>query len=414
MEKQELEIALKSHGEEITKKQADLQKAIEDKLEVKANELKASIDKMECMRAEMQKQLDQLDVDLQKQAKGVKAETKSFAQELKEQLTKEAATLKGMSERKVKELQLEMKSFLESATASITTGSLLPTPQFEAGISKAPDRMPYLLDIINTGVLNSLTVYWVQRKTRTDNSGTVTEGTLTKLAGGSVSQSVLGYETKSASVQDILAFIKVSNNSIDDIEWLLSEIQTELLTLMALKLDGELLSGTIAADGFDGILTGATAFNAGGDTLEVGAKPNRFDALVFALSQVSIEGFNPSHIVLHPADLRNLKLTRDDNGAYMLPPTMATGLNVSVDGVRIISNTGMTKGSYLVGDFSKAKFWLRKGMDLKIHDQNEDDALKQLKTVTLYMRGVLVVKDADKKAFVTDTFADTITEITAV
>ena len=66
----------------------------------------------------------------------------------------------------------------------------------------------------------------------------------------------------------------------------------------------------------------------------------------------------------------------------------------------------------MIGDFSKAKFWMRKGMDLKIHDQNENDAITQLKTITLYMRGTLVVKDADKLAFVTDTFADTIAEIT--
>ena len=55
---------------------------------------------------------------------------------------------------------------------------------------------------------------------------------------------------------------------------------------------------------------------------------------------------------------------------------------------------------------------MRKGMDLKIWDQNDDDAVKQLKTVTLYMRGTLVVKDADKLAFVKDSFSDSITEIT--
>jgi hypothetical protein len=74
----------------------------------------------------------------------------------------------------------------------------------------------------------------------------------------------------------------------------------------------------------------------------------------------------------------------------------------------------MTKGSYLVGDFSKAKFWMRKGMELKIWEQNEDDAEKMLKTVTLYMRVTLVIKYADVNAFVKDTFADSIEEITAV
>jgi len=269
------------------------------------------------------------------------------------------------------------------------------------------------MDIITTGVANSLTIYYTQRKTRTDNSGFVTEGTTTTLAAGTVTQSVLGYETKSATMQNLLSFIKVSNNSVDDVDWLISEVQTELLTLLALKLDAALLSGATATEGFDGILTSATAFSAGGDTLAAGVTPNKFDAIAFAASQVMQEHFVPNYIVLHPADLRDLKLTRDDRGAYMLPPTMANGNNVSIDGIRVIANTGMTKGSYLVGDFSRAKFWMRKGMDLKIHDQNEDDAINQLKTVTLYMRGTLVIKAADKKAFVTDTFADTITEITA-
>jgi hypothetical protein len=84
-----------------------------------------------------------------------------------------------------------------------------------------------------------------------------------------------------------------------------------------------------------------------------------------------------------------------------------------VDGLRIVGNTGMTPGTYLVGDFTRAKFWTRKNLELRIWEQNDDDAVKQLKTVTLYMRGTLVIKDADKKAFVTDTFADTIAEITA-
>ncbi len=417
MEKNELIDALKEHGAAIELKNAEFQKAVdaatkESKAEVE--KLKSELSAMEETRKLMQKQLDDLDIEIQKQKKSPSNEVKTFAAELKEQLTKQAEALKGMTKASVAAMKLEIKSFLETANASITTGSLLPQPQFEVGVSKAPDRMPYLLDIISTGFANSLTIYWTQRKTRTDNSGFVTEGTQTTLAAGTVTESVLGYETKNATMQNLLAFIKVSNNSIDDIDWLLSEVQTELLTLMALKLDAALLTGTVAVNGFDGVLVKATAFAAGGDTLAAGVTANKFDALMFALNQVAVANFNPNYVVLHPSDLRDLKLTRDDRGAYMLPPTMAVGNNVSIDGVRVISNSGMTKGSYLVGDFSKAKFWMRKGMELKIWEQNEDDAEKMLKTITLYMRGTMVVKDSDVAAFVTDTFADTITEITAV
>ena len=409
MENKELEIALKQHGEQIEKKNEELKAAIETNLEAKAAELKAEIDKMEGMRVEMQKQLDDQNTAIQKSNKSISQKTVNFVTELRTKLNAEIETLrkmKGMSSTEVKALNIEVKDFLETATASVTTGSLIPQYQYDPGISKAPDRQTFMMDIVNTAVANSLTIYWTQRKTRTDNSAWVSEGV------SPTNQSVLGYETKTATMQNLGEFIKISNNSLDDIDFLLSEVQTELMVLIMLKVDAALLTGTVASNGFDGVLTKATAFSAAGDTLPTGVTPNKFDALSYAITQVQLAKFMPNYIILNPADVRDMKLTRDDRGAYLLPPTMAVGNNVAVDGIRVISNTGMTKGSYLVGDFTKAKFWVRKAVDIRIWDQNDTDAQDQLKTITGYFRGTLVIKDADTTAFVTDTFADTITEIT--
>jgi HK97 family phage major capsid protein len=181
---------------------------------------------------------------------------------------------------------------------------------------------------------------------------------------------------------------------------------------MALKLDAALLTGTVAVNGFDGVLTVATAFNAGGKTLEAGVKPNRYDALKFAATQIKKANFKPNYVILNSDDVLAMELERDNDGDYLFPPYL--NVQPQFAGIRIVENNDMASGSYLIGDFSKAKFWMRKGMDLKIHDQNENDAITQLKTITLYMRGTLVVKDADKLAFVTDTFADSIAEITAL
>ena len=57
----------------------------------------------------MQKQLDDQNIELQKMKVTPSQEQKTFAQELREKLTKEAASLKGMSERKVSMLQIEMR-----------------------------------------------------------------------------------------------------------------------------------------------------------------------------------------------------------------------------------------------------------------------------------------------------------------
>jgi len=406
------ELELKAAMLEADKKRDEMKAELKTAIDTQKTELLTKLAEVEELRKTMQTQLDDIATDQAKAKKeGISKEVVSFAKELKSELQAKITELQSLKARKGGAVSIELKSFLESANASITTGSLLPTPQFEVGVSKAPDRMPFLLDIITTGFSSSNVVYWVQRKTRTDNSGTVTEGTVTKVGGGSVTQSVLSYETKNATMQDMLAFIKVSNNSIDDIDWLLSEVQTELLTLMALDLDANLLTGAIATEGYDGILTGATAFAAGGKKLKTGVVPNNYDALKFAATQIKKAHHRPNYVVLNPDDLLAMELERDTDGAYLFPPYLA--VQPQFAGVRIIENTGITSGTYLIGDFSKAKFWMRKGMDLKIHDQNEDDAITQLKTVTLYMRGVLVVKAADATAFVTDTFADTIAEITS-
>jgi hypothetical protein len=214
-------------------------------------------------------------------------------------------------------------------------------------------------------------------------------------------------------MQNLASFLKVSNNALDDIDWLMSEVQTELVTLHILKLDAALLSGTSGGDeGFDGVQTAATAFAAGGSTVPAGATANRYDALAFAVTQVQIAQFIPNWIVVHPADLRDMKLERDDNGNYMLPQYADNVPRVM--GVPIISNTGQTQGTFLVGDFMKAKYWSRKDMELRVWEQNETDAVAQLKTITLYSRGVLVIPTAKKLAFVTDTFTAAIAEITNV
>lgn len=403
MEEKELKAALVEH-------KGDIQKIVDTMKETSGEEkaeLQKSLDKANETMGVMQKQLDDIATE-QKNAKleKVNPEVVSFSKDLKKQLDAEAKAIAG-SAQDHKEVKFMVKSFLETANASVTTGSLLPWPQLDPELVKGPDRQPFLLEIVARGISNSLTLYYTERKTRTDNSEWVDEGVSPS------SQTVLGYTTQSVSMQNLSSFLKISNNALDDIAWLMSEVQTELVTLHILKLDAALLTGTVGGDeGFDGVQTAATAFAAGGDKVPAGATANRYDALSFAVTQVQIAQFIPNWIVVHPADLRDMKLERDDQGAYMLPQYQD---NVPrVNGVPIISNTGQTQGTFLVGDFTKAKYWSRKDMELRVWEQNAEDAEDQLKTITLYSRGVLVIPTAKKLAFVTDTFTAAITEITNV
>ena len=80
----------------------------------------------------------------------------------------------------------------------------------------------------------------------------------------------------------------------------------------------------------------------------------------------------------------------------------AAGL--TVDGVRIIKSTLVTRGSYIIGDFSKALLVQREGLSIEF-GYDGDDFTKNLRTVRAEWRGALVVEHPDRTAFVQGVFA---------
>ena len=59
----------------------------------------------------------------------------------------------------------------------------------------------------------------------------------------------------------------------------------------------------------------------------------------------------------------------------------------------------------MVGDFRRAKGFLRDALAIRIWDQNEADVLYNRSTITANMRLAFRIKTTDKKAFVTGDFA---------
>ena len=393
MEKQELESALSAHGDQIKATQTELLNTIESQ--------KAELVLVKSGTVKMQEQLDAIATNQAKAEKssGITIE-KSFMQDLKEKLDAQIDTFKKYKSDSSykKEIDLSVKSFLETANASITTGSLIPWPEREIGVAKAPDRMPFLMNLIEVGGIASNIIYWAERKTRTDNTEFVAEGV------APANPVVLGYETKSQTIKGFSSFIKVSNDALDDIDYILSEVRTELVTLMMLKIDHDILEGTIALNGYDGIKTLATQFAVpGAYKLNAGDIANNKDVLRCAIAQLNVANYTPDYIILNPVAAMEMDLERDKNGEYIMAPF--TSINGQVlAGIPIIQNNGVGADEFVVGNFKKAKLFVRKDAELKVWEQNDTDAVAQLKTFTLYMRAALRIKTPDHLAFVKGTF----------
>lgn len=272
------------------------------------------------------------------------------------------------------------------------------------GVAKAPDRMVSILDMVNIGQLaqNQPRLTWVERSARTDGSAARNEGAI-------MGNSDFTYISRSTDVQNISTYVKTTNESLEYWDQLLSEIRMELVPMLQRKLDGYLLTGTGVAPELAGITTLVNAYTYTGLDDYV-AEPTTADAVYAALTQVIVNQYVPNGILMHPTDVAKMNLMKDKDNQFILPPFMgANGL--AIDGIPVKVNTGITAGKLLVGDFTKASVWFRKGIDIRIWDQNDTDPIYNYKTITADMACAFKVPTVNYDAFVYDDIADIVAAI---
>jgi len=96
-------------------------------------------------------------------------------------------------------------------------------------------------------------------------------------------------------------------------------------------------------------------------------------------------------------------LTKGTDGHYIMPPFSTAG-GATIGGVRIVENPGVTAGDYVIGDFSKAIFYQREGINIMVGWEN-DDFTKNLVTIIGELRGNLYISENNEGAFVKGDFA---------
>jgi HK97 family phage major capsid protein len=118
----------------------------------------------------------------------------------------------------------------------------------------------------------------------------------------------------------------------------------------------------------------------------------------------------PSGILMHPEDVTALDLLKIADGRYIDIPYY-DGEKQTVIRVPIYMNTGITQDEFLIGDFSKAKAFVRDELAIRIYDQNEDDAIRNRATVTGNIRLAFRIKNQTKAAFVKGDFTTAISAL---
>ena len=309
--------------------------------------------------------------------------------------------LKAMKGKSGASVQIALKAAGTMALYTNVTGQV-PQAEREAGITRIVKRNPFILELVNVGIIMSNVWEWVEQKNLDGGAAMTAEG-------AKKSQADFDLVVASANVKKVTAFIKVTKEMLDDVELMRSEIDQELRELINLKIDDQLLNGTGATVDLSGINQTATAWAAGAFALTI-PTPNVFDVIRTAINQVRVNLFEPNYIVMHPTDVAKMDLAKASDGHYVLPPFISND-GTTVSGIRVVSNTGVTVDNFLVGDFTKYGVRFKEGLTINVGYEN-DDFTKNLVTILAEARLVGRVKSNHYGAFVKGVISTSITALT--
>jgi HK97 family phage major capsid protein len=371
-------------------------KEIEEATKANSTELEALKDAFNAMK---DNQLKQLNAALEAQGVMLKKLSKQepvSEKSLREQIAEKADAIKAIKENGAN-VKFEIKSAGDMSISGNVTGEI-PQAQRIAGINFYPSRVPRLLDLVSRGSVSSNLVSWVYQANKDGTAGSTAEA-------AAKNQIDFDLLVGSQKVEKVTAYITVTDEMLEDVEQMASAIDTELRKELLKAIELGCYSGSGVSPALNGIKTVATAFAAGSFAAAID-NANEVDVLVVAANQIKIANQDaPNAIMMHPTDVTKLKVAKvSSNDKRYIERLSNIGGTLLMDGIQIIETTLVTAGTYLIGDFTKAMVWDKKSVTVEI-GLNSDNFVKNYKTVRAEWRGVCFVKNNDRTAFVTGTFA---------
>ncbi len=300
-----------------------------------------------------------------------------------------------------KSFEFDVKSLSE---LNSLTGEVIRSER-ETEIYRAPVRDPFIEELANTSTTVAPKISWTEVITETGAPATTAE-----LA--TFAEKDYTFGVFEAPIYKVTVMSKHSTEILEDMPTLVAEVKKMMEVDLNLKVDEKLLLGAGTTGEFMGVYTAATTFAAG---TTVVATPNKFDVLRVAMAKIADAGkgkYKPTAIILNAIDHADLDLAKGTDGHYIMPP-FSTSDRTVIKGVKIVENSVMTAGTFLVGDFTKLTVRNRRGFSIQVATENGTDFEKDILTIRASRRLGSYIKGNDEGAFIKGTFSTAITDLTS-
>jgi len=280
------------------------------------------------------------------------------------------------------------------------TGEVIPADRVP-GYKYDPTRPVHIRQLIPQGSTASDVVRFVKESGYSNGAAATAEGT-------TLTQSDFDMTASDANVRKIGTYFRISEEMLADTPQLTSYLSARAPEKLLEVEDTQILSGNGSAPNLSGIITDAADFDvsSGGEFYQSVDNANEFDVLVAALNQLSIANYNADTILLNPTDFHKILLLKDSTNAYLKDQVYA-GLQPNFMGVRVILNTAITAGTFLVGNFGVgSQLWVRDNVNVEFFREDGTNVRDGFVTVRVSERVALT--NYLPNAFVNGTFSTAI------
>lgn len=192
---------------------------------------------------------------------------------------------------------------------------------------------------------------------------------------------------KQDKISTVASFFAISDNMMDDLNWIVSEINNNAQYDLKLAEENQLLSGDGTGNNLKGLFNREIQ-TMGQDELSDADRLSKAKLYITLKTNYQADAF-----VLNPVDFWKLTIAKNAEGSYLNLTNGSTLWNVPA-----IATAAIAEGTALVGAFKSAELLRKGGLVVKMTDSNADDFLHFKQTCRISERVGLQVKYP--KAFV--------------
>lgn len=371
------------HNEFVEAKNKALEEAIESK---------ASAEDIATMKADMEKSRAEEVRAIYAAMKAISLENKgsvepltargSLVKQLKENLSEIKDIAKGTSS---KEIEIEIKAITNLASVSGNDAAFDLTDLGQLAHDKLTTFDIFAkLPISDSQNIAATIKYWDWDSTATvRNAGTLAES-------ATFPESTARWIQKTIPIRKIGDSLPVTEEFFEDEQLFAAELDFFLRTNVDIVTNGQVLNGDGTGTELTGLVTSSDTYTpaAAGIT-----DASIYDLIVKVSEDITDGGgakYTPNFAVLNIADINQMKLKKDANNNYIMPPFVSRDGKV-VAGMTIIEDNATVANTMVVGDSRFARIYERKGVEISrgfVGSQFVEDAmtLKARRRIAFLMR----------------------------